>query len=336
MISLVPLYDARRKGTNGHGKHFSRFSNCDSVLFLSQQNAKLIELSGWAKYSCRALNSTAECSREVPSPARQIQPVVQSRIRLLNRISVLTRASLIATLSTAPSLVGEELAALPACVDYVALPAALFGTIDSPGIRQRFSGGVLYELDIDRDEALLREIPVAQRIVSWSGAAANVTDLRRRLDEISAVPARFYKLVNKARTIGEECLPLRFLHTLDRSDVVAYASGALGFWTRLVALQLGAPAIFGLVSPGPDPREPTITKLIDDYGLPELRPVKEVFAIIGNPIFHSLSPRLHNASYRAMDHPALFLPLLVDSFPEFWRDFVQPKQLDALGFPSTA
>src|ERR1051326_3746041 len=85
MISLVPLYDARRKGTNGHGKHFSRFSNCDSVLFLSQQNAKLIELSGWAKYSCRALNSTAECSREVPSPARQIQPVVQSRIRLLNK-----------------------------------------------------------------------------------------------------------------------------------------------------------------------------------------------------------------------------------------------------------
>ena len=263
----------------------------------------------------------------------QIQPVVQSRIRLLNRISVLTRASLIATLSTAPSLVGEELAALPACVDYVALPAALFGTIDSPGIRQRFSGGVLYELDIDRDEALLREIPVAQRIVSWSGAAANVTDLRRRLDEISAVPARFYKLVNKAKTIGEEFLPLRFLQTLDRSDVVAYASGALGFWTRLVALQLGAPAIFGLVSPGPDPREPTITKLIDDYGLPELRPVKEVFAIIGNPIFHSLSPRLHNASYRAMNHPALFLPLLVDAFPEFWRDFVQAKQLDALGFP---
>lgn len=150
---------------------------------------------------------------------------------------------------------------------------------------------------------------------------------------MSAVPARFYKLVVKARTINDEFLPLHFLKTLDRSDVVAYASGSLGFWTRLVALRLGAPAIFGLVSPGPLASEPTIAKLIDDYGLPEVRPVKEIFAIIGNPIFHSLSPRLHNASYRAMNYPALFVPLLVDDFAEFWRDFVQAKQLDTFGFP---
>jgi 3-dehydroquinate dehydratase/shikimate dehydrogenase len=120
---------------------------------------------------------------------------------------------------------------------------------------------------------------------------------------------------------------------LGRTDTIAYATGGLGFWSRLVALQLGAPAIFGLAAPGSNVSEPTIAKLIVDYGLPEVRPVKEIFAIIGNPIFHSLSPRLHNSSYRAMNHPALFVPLLVDSFAEFWRDFVQSKQLDALGFP---
>ncbi|HEY8413365.1 MAG TPA: NAD(P)-binding domain-containing protein, partial [Pyrinomonadaceae bacterium] len=123
------------------------------------------------------------------------------------------------------------------------------------------------------------------------------------------------------------------LQSLERDDVIAYATGGLGFWTRIVALQLGAPAICGLVSPGPDAADPAIAKLIDDYGLPELRPVKEIFAIIGNPIFHSLSPRLHNASYRAMNYPALFVPLLVDSFAEFWRDFVQARQLDTFGFP---
>ena len=150
---------------------------------------------------------------------------------------------------------------------------------------------------------------------------------------MSAVPARFYKLVVETKSIAAEFLPLHFLKSLDRSDVIAYATGSLGFWTRLVALQLGAPAICGLVSPGPTPTEPTVAKLIDDYGLPELRPVKEIFAIIGNPIFHSLSPRLHNASYREMNYAALFVPLQVDSFTEFWRDFVQAKQLDAFGFP---
>ena len=79
--------------------------------------------------------------------------------------------------------------------------------------------------------------------------------------------------------------------------------------------------------------EPTIKKLIDDYGLPGLRPVKEIFAIIGNPVFHSLSPRLHNASYRAMNYPALFVPLHVESFDEFWREFVLSRALDSLGLP---
>jgi 3-dehydroquinate dehydratase/shikimate dehydrogenase len=229
----------------------------------------------------------------------------------------------------------EALASLPPSVDYLELPASLFGTAGADWIHQHFRGRVLYELNAERDlnETSLNAIPLAERIVSWSGEAADVAELQRKWQEIAAVPARFYKLVNTARNIRDEFLPLHLLKSLDRDDVIAYANGSLGFWTRLVALQLGAPAICGLVSPGPSPSEPTIAKLIADYGLPELRPIKEIFAIIGNPIFHSLSPRLHNASYRAMNHPALFVPLQVDSFPEFWRDFVQAKQLDAFGFP---
>jgi 3-dehydroquinate dehydratase/shikimate dehydrogenase len=79
--------------------------------------------------------------------------------------------------------------------------------------------------------------------------------------------------------------------------------------------------------------EPAISKLIVDYGLPAVAPVNELFAIIGNPIFHSLSPRLHNASYRATNLAALFVPLRVERFAEFWREFVVSKRLDALGMP---
>ena len=34
-----------------------------------------------------------------------------------------------------------------------------------------------------------------------------------------------------------------------------------------------------------------------------------------------------------MKYPALFVPLLVNSFDEFWREFVQSKSLDGIGFP---
>jgi 3-dehydroquinate dehydratase / shikimate dehydrogenase len=247
---------------------------------------------------------------------------------------VITRASLIARLSKLPAAYGNELAALPKNVDFVEVPSSLVDALNLESLRRHFAGGVLFEIDVERDldEELLCRIPVEQRIVSWQGEASDVARLQRKVEEISAVPARFYRIINTANSISEEFLPLSLLKSLDRTDVIAYANGALGFWSRLVALQLGAPAICGLVSPAL-PSEPTVAKLIDDYGLPEVRPVREMFAIIGNPIFHSLSPRLHNASYRAMHYPALFLPLLVDSFSEFWREFVQSKKLDAFGFP---
>jgi 3-dehydroquinate dehydratase / shikimate dehydrogenase len=244
----------------------------------------------------------------------------------------MTCASLIANLSTPLSADGRELLALPEAVDFVELRA---GVVDPAQVSQQFCSRVLYELNVEDDlnEALLSRIPVEQRIVSWHGEVSNLDELQARFLEVSRIPARFYKLVNKARTISEEFLPLHLLKALGRTDTIAYANGPLGFWSRLAALQLGAPAIFGLASPGADKSEPTIQKLIDDYGLPEVRPVKELFAIIGNPIFHSLSPRLHNASYRAMNYPALFVPLRVESFADFWREFVQSKQLDVLGFP---
>ena len=247
----------------------------------------------------------------------------------------MTRASLIATLSCAPSPDGKELAALPPCVDFLEVRRELAGQLSREWIRTHFRGEPLYELNAKHDlnEATLRAIPVENRIVSWYGPATDVAQLESKFAKMASVPARFYRLVNTATSISEEFLPLKFLKSLGRTDTIAYANGTLGFWSRLVALQLGAPAIFGLAAAGPNGSEPTITKLIADYGLPELRPVKEIFAIIGNPIFHSLSPRLHNSSYRAMNHAALFVPLHVDSFGEFWREFVQSKQLDAFGFP---
>jgi len=247
----------------------------------------------------------------------------------------MTPASLIATLSSAPSPDGKELASLPPCVEFLEVSADLVDRIDREWLRTHFRGQLLFELNLANnvDDARLRDIPVENRIVSWYGKAADVAQLQSKFADLTAVPARFYKLVNTATSISEEFLPLTFLKSLNRNDTIAYANGTLGFWSRLVALQLGAPAIFGLAAPGPNPGDPTIAKLIDDYALPELRPVKEIFAIIGNPIFHSLSPRLHNSSYRAMNYPALFVPLLVDSFADFWREFVQSKRLDALGFP---
>jgi 3-dehydroquinate dehydratase/shikimate dehydrogenase len=202
---------------------------------------------------------------------------------------------------------------------------------------QRLATAALYydrvELEATRDVSanLLSVVPVEKRLVSWHGPAETLTDLKVRFAQLSSVPASIYKLVTTAKNIRDEFTSLLLLKALDRSDTIAYSTGPLGFWSRLIALQLGAPAIFGLVPGGAtDPGTPTIDRLIQDYGLPTRRPIRELFAIIGNPIFHSLSPRLHNAAYRSMNYPGLYVPLQVESFSEFWTDVVEESLLNSL------
>jgi len=271
----------------------------------------------------------------------------------------MAHASLIATLLDSPSLDGADLAALPESVEWLEVRADRVGDIDPEWLRSHFKGRLLYALRTEdghdqfgnraqRLQAAARFydrielestdrsdlIPPEQRLLSWYGAVNDISTLTERFEELASVPAAVYKLVTNAANVGEEFLPLTLLNSLKRDDAIAFANGPLGFWSRIVGLHLGAPAIFGLAAGGsPLDMEPSVRKLIDDYGLPTISPVKELFAIVGNPVFHSLSPRLHNASYHAMGHAALFVPLRVESFAEFWREFVLSKRLDAFGMP---
>ena len=330
--------------------------------------SKLIELSRPAKYSYRVPNLRLN-SHESPLHARSIRPVVRSNFKLLrNPVIPMTQVSLIATLAAPPSPSGEEITALPNSVEWLEVRSDLVGDLNPEWLRSHFKGRLLYalrsqdeggecedsltkrhhrletaarvydrvELEGSRDvsQELLRRIPFEKRQVAWHGDAGNLSELQARFRQLSSVAATVYKLVTRAAGIGEEFTPLSLLKSLARRDTIAYSTGSLGFWSRLAALQLGSPAIYGLASQNSASNaEPTVKKLIDDYGLPDLKPAKELFAIIGNPVFHSLSPRLHNASYRALDYPALFVPLQVESFAEFWQEFVLSRMLDSLGLP---
>jgi 3-dehydroquinate dehydratase / shikimate dehydrogenase len=280
----------------------------------------------------------------------------------------MAEASLIATLASLSSANAAELAALPESVKWLEVRADLIGDLNPEWLRDHFRGRLLYSLR-SRDEGgncsdsldqrhdrltmaaryydrvelqgskdlspgLLAGIPIAKRLISWHGVASELSEFKTRFMQLSSVPASMYKLVTSTNRMSDELTTLSFLKALGRSDTLAYSTGPLGFWSRLIALQLGAPAISGMVSDiAGNSGEPTIKKLIEDYGLPEVRPAKELFAIIGDPIFHSLSPRLHNSAYRARGYAALFVPLRVESFAEFWREVVQSRVLDSLGLP---
>jgi 3-dehydroquinate dehydratase/shikimate dehydrogenase len=267
---------------------------------------------------------------------------------------------------TPPSPGGDELRSLPDEVEWLEVRADLVGDLDIQWLRRRFGGKLIYtlrsrdeggncedslrrrherlkaaakdydlvELEGERDVTadLLDRIPVFRRMISWQGPAGDLSSLSARFEKLSAVAARLYKLVVVAAKAGDEVVPLSLIKRLGRSDVIAYATGQIGFWSRLVSPYLGSPSISGVVgSSPPGSAEPGITRLIEDYGFPSLGPLKELNGIVGNPVFHSLSPRLHNAAYRALGHAGLFVPFHVESFDDFWLEVVQGQALETLG-----
>jgi len=275
---------------------------------------------------------------------------------------------LIATLTNISPATASQLSLLPPSVNWLEVRADLVGDLDPDWLRARFPGRLLYALRSDRQRgassdsieqrhrrlkkaagvydrveieadtdlvpSLVDQIPFTKRLPAWYGRGDKSSDLTDGFAQLSLVSAESYKLVTNPATIAGDLNCLCFLKQLDRSDLVVYSEGRLGFWTRIVGFQLGSPAVYGLVhNDAKNPDQPTINKLIEDYGLPGGGRVSELFAIIGDPIFHSLSPRLHNSAYRKENYPALFVPIRIESFAEFWREVVLSRRLDSICLP---
>jgi 3-dehydroquinate dehydratase/shikimate dehydrogenase len=275
-------------------------------------------------------------------------------------------AILVASLTEPPAADGRDLEALGRSADWLEVRADLVGDLDPDWLRTHFPGKLLYTLrssfeggafegsresrlrriaeagarfdlvDLEGERDLLPEllarIPAARRIVSWHGAPIHLKALEARLAHLTSVPAALYKLVPGAANAGEELAPLELLAGSPRPDVVAFASGDGGFWTRILAPRLGAPVVYGSASErAAAPGQPSVEQLRRDYGFPELPSIRQLFGLVGRPALQSLSPRLHNAAYRALGLPALYVPFDVEQFGDFWLELVESEAFAGLG-----
>jgi 3-dehydroquinate dehydratase/shikimate dehydrogenase len=273
----------------------------------------------------------------------------------------------VATLDSAPFWTGRELRRHAEGAKWVQVRADRVGDLPPSWLRDQFPGQLLYtlrsgetgappdaaaapraerlrsavaghdlvELEWEQDlyPELLGQVPPDQRLISWYGPACDSSSLAAILRRLTAVSARYYQLVVAARRVCDGFAPLEFLRSCGRRDVIAFAEGEAGLWSRVLSAYLGSPLVFGRVAPCPEECASSLWRLVEDYGLPCVTPLDRLYGIAGSSIDSSLSPRLHNAAHRALGLRGLFLPFRVDDFPSFWRYLVTSGALERLGLP---
>ncbi|MFT4587482.1 MAG: 3-dehydroquinate dehydratase/shikimate dehydrogenase [Limisphaerales bacterium] len=262
---------------------------------------------------------------------------------------------------SASDLRADTLAQLPDEVDAVKIRADLLPKVDPDELRQRFRGELLYSLrsrefegspserirrikeaarvyDLiefefpgDLAPETLAAAPPEKRALVWRGGPTTATGLRRRFEEMKTIPARRYRLTAEALSHTDSLQPLLFLKQLQRDDTVAFASGPFGAWTRFIAPLLGGANVSGVVATNPRPDAIPVRQLVQS--LSRLGPPAELFGFIGSSVFKSPSPSLHNAAYRALDYPGVYVPFYTENFASFWRELANNPDFHSLGLP---
>ncbi|HYJ86755.1 MAG TPA: shikimate dehydrogenase, partial [Pyrinomonadaceae bacterium] len=127
-----------------------------------------------------------------------------------------------------------------------------------------------------------------------------------------------------------DCLPvfdlLERAHE-DGREMIAIAMGDAGVATRILGPSRGAFLTYG--SPDDEsataPGQITARELREVYRVGKLDRQTEIFGLVGSPVSHSLSPRLHNAAFEATGTNAVYIPFEVRDLPAFIRRMAHPQ-----------
>lgn len=221
------------------------------------------------------------------------------------------------------------------------------GPVDPPARRRFFERAVrwpaaLWDAEAARDAELLGTVVPRERAVVSAHWEATPADLEERVRGLLSYGTALAKAVPAAGSLADVLAVLSLDAGLDHGDrgkrrAVVFSSGEAGRATRLLAPLLGAPVAYAAWSAERPAAAGQYTpeELLALIGHLSGRP-RRLFAVLGRPLSSSLSPRMHNAAYRALGLPNLMVPLEVNDDKEL-DELLAPggeTALDDLGLPA--
>lgn len=183
-------------------------------------------------------------------------------------------------------------------------------------------------VDVDWRMSLdLGEMPgKCHRIVSCHVTDHTPDDLKALHAEVERVQYEgdLIKIVTHAETCEDGLRVLAFVRAIG-GGLIGFCSGAKGSFTRVLAPIFGSPFTYAapaIIAGLPEPAATAPGQLrVNDLRavLPPTGTSEEtaIFAVLGNPVSHSWSPRVHGMALKAAHLDAVYVALEPESFEEF-------------------
>lgn len=164
------------------------------------------------------------------------------------------------------------------------------------------------------------------RIVSRHDQDGHPADLTRFEEDVREVmyEGDLIKLVAHAECAEDGLAMLQHLRAA-RGGMIAFSSGAAGAFTRVVCRIFGSPFTYAAAAIVPGEPEPRATAP-GQWRVNDLRAVlppggggdsTAVFGVVGDPVEHSLSPRVHDMALKGARLDAVYVALKVRDFGRF-------------------
>ena len=191
-----------------------------------------------------------------------------------------------------------------------------------PLLRKALASGVDY-LDLEfgsRDHLLLKGPGRSRRILShhdFQGTPADLQALHR--DMRVAGGDALLKIATLADTAGDILRMRDLLRSAEPGTLAGFCMGTKGAASRILAPLWGSAAVYaprrGAVESAPG--QVALEDLFETYHVDRLSPSTRLLGVLGSPVGHSLSPRVHNAALRALDLDYCYLPFEATTLAEF-------------------
>lgn len=153
-------------------------------------------------------------------------------------------------------------------------------------------------------------------------------DLAQIYERMKRTPARVLKVAARAGEITDcvEVFKLLERARAEGRELIAVAMGEAGMLTRVLGPSRGAFLTFGATGEAgaTAPGQTSAAALRHLYRVHSIDEQTLVTGLVGSPVAHSFSPRMHNAAFKARGVNGVYLPLEVADVDAFMRRMVHP------------